>query len=93
MLCRLVIRDFVLVRELELDFLPGFGALTGETGAGKSLLIDALAFVLGERAEAGLIRAGATRAEVTAEFDASSDPAFWPGLPSRRFRWKLARGC
>lgn len=76
MLCRLVIRDFVLVRELELDFLPGFGALTGETGAGKSLLIDALAFVLGERAEAGLIRAGATRAEVTAEFDASSDPAF-----------------
>ena len=76
MLCRLLIRDFVLVRELELDFQPGFGALTGETGAGKSLLIDALAFVLGERAEAGLIRVGAPRAEVVAEFDASSDPAF-----------------
>ena len=76
MLCRLVIRDFVLVRELALDFQPGFGALTGETGAGKSLLIDALAFVLGERAEAGLIRSGASRAEVTAEFDASVDPAF-----------------
>ena len=76
MLCRLVIRDFVLVRELALDFQPGFGALTGETGAGKSLLIDALAFVLGERAEAGLIRSGASRAEVTAEFDASADPAF-----------------
>ena len=76
MLCRLVIRDFVLVRELALDFLPGFGALTGETGAGKSLLIDALAFVLGERAESGLIRSGAPRAEVTAEFDASVDPAF-----------------
>src|SRR5574343_672261 len=76
MLCRLVIRDFVLVRELELDFLPGFGALTGETGAGKSLLIDALAFVLGERVEAGLIRSGAPRAEVTAEFDAATDPAF-----------------
>jgi DNA repair protein RecN (Recombination protein N) len=76
MLCRLVIRDFVLVRELALDFQPGFGALTGETGAGKSLLIDALAFVLGERAEAGLIRSGAARAEVTAEFDASTDPAF-----------------
>ncbi len=76
MLCRLVIRDFVLVRALELDFSSGFGALTGETGAGKSLLIDALAFVLGERAEAGLIRSGAPRAEVTAEFDASTDPAF-----------------
>ena len=76
MLCRLEIRDFVLVHALALDFQPGFGALTGETGAGKSLLIDALAFVLGERAEAGLIRSGATRAEVTAEFDASNDPAF-----------------
>lgn len=76
MLCRLVIRDFVLVRELALDFQPGFGALTGETGAGKSLLIDALAFVLGERAEAGLIRSGAARAEVTAEFDASIAPGF-----------------
>ncbi|WP_284446522.1 DNA repair protein RecN [Fluviibacter phosphoraccumulans] len=76
MLCRLVIRDFVLVRELALDFQPGFGALTGETGAGKSLLIDALAFVLGERAEVGLIRSGAPRAEVTAEFDASAQPAF-----------------
>jgi DNA repair protein RecN (Recombination protein N) len=74
MLYRLLIRDFVLVHELELDFSPGFGALTGETGAGKSLLIDALAFVLGERAEAGLIRAGATRAEVAAEFDAPVEP-------------------
>ena len=76
MLCRLVIRDFVLVQSLELDFQPGFGALTGETGAGKSLLIDALSFVMGERAEVGLIRKGAQRAEVTAEFDASVDPAF-----------------
>ena len=76
MLCRLVIRDFVLVESLELDFRPGFGALTGETGAGKSLLIDALAFVLGERADAGLIRAGTQRAEVSAEFDAVQNPEF-----------------
>ena len=76
MLCRLVIRDFVLVESLDQEFQPGFGALTGETGAGKSLLIDALAFVLGERADAGLIRSGAQRAEVTAEFDAVQNPEF-----------------
>ena len=76
MLCRLVIRDFVLVDSLELDFQSGFGALTGETGAGKSLLIDALAFVLGERADAGLIRSGTQRAEVSAEFDAIQHPEF-----------------
>ncbi len=69
MLQRLNIRDFVLVDRLELDFQGGFGALTGETGAGKSILVDALAFVLGERADSGLLRAGAEKTEVGAEFD------------------------
>lgn len=69
MLCRLTIRDFVLVDRLELEFQKGFGALTGETGAGKSILVDALAFVLGERADTGLIRSGCERAEVSAEFE------------------------
>lgn len=79
MLLRLTIRDFVLVDRLELDFAAGFGTLTGETGAGKSILVDALAFVLGERADSGLIRAGCERAEVCAEFaldDASSAEAW-----------------
>ena len=71
MLRRLTIRDFVLVDRLELEFGTGFGTLTGETGAGKSILVDALAFALGERADAGLIRSGSERAEVTAEFDLS----------------------
>ncbi len=69
MLRRLTIRDFVLVDRLELDFAAGFGALTGETGAGKSILVDALAFALGERADTGLIRSGTERTEVAAEFD------------------------
>ncbi|MCM8596208.1 DNA repair protein RecN [Accumulibacter sp.] len=69
MLCRLTIRDFVLVDRLELDFGSGFGALTGETGAGKSILVDALAFALGDRADTAMIRSGSDRAEVTAEFD------------------------
>lgn len=74
MLCRLTIRDFVLVDRLELDLLAGFGTLTGETGAGKSILVDALAFALGERADGGLIRSGCERAEVTAEFDLAGAP-------------------
>lgn len=69
MLRRLTIRDFVLVDRLELEFGTGFGTLTGETGAGKSILVDALAFALGERADTGLIRRGSERAEVSAEFD------------------------
>jgi len=75
MLCRLTIRDFVLVDRLELEFQAGFGALTGETGAGKSILVDALAFALGERADAGLVRAGGERAEVSAEFAIDHCPA------------------
>ena len=79
MLRRLTIRDFVLVDRVELEFEAGFGTLTGETGAGKSILVDALAFALGERADTGLIRAGCERAEVSAEFDlqGSSLAADW----------------
>ncbi|NMQ28442.1 DNA repair protein RecN [Candidatus Accumulibacter phosphatis] len=75
MLRRLTIRDFVLVDRLELEFQGGFGTLTGETGAGKSILVDALAFALGERADASLIRAGSERAEIGAEFDLDQSPA------------------
>lgn len=74
MLHRLNIRNFVLVDCLELDFQPGFSVLTGETGAGKSILIDALSFVLGERAESGLVRSGCERAEVSAEFGMPAAP-------------------
>jgi DNA repair protein RecN (Recombination protein N) len=68
MLLTLSISDFVLVEQLSLEFGPGFAVLTGETGAGKSILLDALALVLGERADAGVVREGAARAEVAAEF-------------------------
>ncbi len=68
MLRHLAIRDFVIVDRLELEFLPGFGALTGETGAGKSILIEALALALGDRADAGVVRAGCDKAEVAATF-------------------------
>ncbi|HWQ37367.1 MAG TPA: DNA repair protein RecN [Burkholderiales bacterium] len=68
MLRSLTIRDFVIVERLDLEFGRGFTVLTGETGAGKSILIEALAAVLGERAESGLVREGCEKAEVAAEF-------------------------
>ena len=74
MLQHLTIRDFVIVDRLELSFLAGFGALTGETGAGKSILIDALALALGERADAGVVRSGCDKAEVAATFDIAAQP-------------------
>ena len=74
MLKYLIIRDFVIVDQLELDFLSGFTALTGETGAGKSILIDALSLALGERGDAGMVRSGCERADIGAEFDISGLP-------------------
>ena len=68
MLQTLTLRDFVIVDQLELDFATGFTVLTGETGAGKSILLDALSLVLGERADSSQIREGANRAEISALF-------------------------
>ncbi|HEX5364298.1 MAG TPA: DNA repair protein RecN [Gallionella sp.] len=74
MLKFLGIRDFVIVSSLELDFSGGFTALTGETGAGKSILIDALSLALGGRGDASMVRNGCERAEIAAEFDISGLP-------------------
>jgi len=68
MLQTISLRDFVIVDQLELDFASGFTVLTGETGAGKSILLDALSLVLGERADSSQIREGASRAEISALF-------------------------
>ena len=79
MLTQLYVRDFAIVRELSLTYESGFTVLTGETGAGKSILIDALALVLGERADSEVIRHGCARAEVSASFalKPSHDAAKW----------------
>ncbi|MBI1906315.1 MAG: DNA repair protein RecN [Rhodocyclales bacterium] len=69
MLRRLTIRDFVIVDRLELEFRSGFGTLTGETGAGKSILLDALGLALGGRADAASVRHGCDKADIAAEFD------------------------
>ncbi|NVD43965.1 DNA repair protein RecN [Qipengyuania atrilutea] len=74
MLTRLSIRNIVLIEALDLDFQGGLGVLTGETGAGKSILLDALGLVLGDRADNGLVRAGADKASVTASFEFAKLP-------------------
>ena len=74
MLTRLSIRNVVLIEALDLDFGAGLGVLTGETGAGKSILLDALGLVLGNRADSGLVRSGADKAGVTASFEFTALP-------------------
>jgi DNA repair protein RecN (Recombination protein N) len=73
-LSQLQIRDFAIVEAVEVEFGPGFTALTGETGAGKSILVDALLLAVGGRADSGAVRHGAERAEITAGFDVSTNP-------------------
>lgn len=85
MLQRLAIRDFVIVDRLELVFANGFGVLTGETGAGKSILVDALSLALGERADAGVVRVGAEKAEVSAEFEVAPGSALAEWLATNDF--------
>ena len=69
MLRQLAVRDVVLVDRLELEFEPGLSVLTGETGAGKSILLDALGLALGARADSGLVRTGCEGASVSAELE------------------------
>jgi DNA repair protein RecN (Recombination protein N) len=75
MLRHLAIRDFAVVRAAELEFGPGLTVISGETGAGKSLLVDALGFLSGVRADSAMVRHGAERAELTAEFALDDAPA------------------
>ena len=97
MLTALSIRDVVLIETLDLEFGPGLGVLTGETGAGKSILLDALGLALGMRADSGLVRAGQEQASVSVAFELPAGPSgagaarartAWPA--SRASRWSSA---
>ncbi len=85
MLTHLSIRDFAVVRSTELEFGPGLTVISGETGAGKSLLVDALGFLSGQRADSGMVRHGAARAELSAQFDLADAPAARAWLSDNEF--------
>ena len=85
MLASLSIRDILIIDRLELNFRPGLNVLTGETGAGKSILLDALGFVLGWRGRADLVRQGAEQGEVTAVFDLPPEHAAFAILDEAGF--------
>ncbi|MEO7496379.1 MAG: DNA repair protein RecN, partial [Massilia sp.] len=77
MLRTLTIRDFVIVESIELEFSSGFSVFTGETGAGKSILIDALQLALGGRGDASVVREGAAKADITADFGVAGAAQAW----------------
>lgn len=86
MLSHLQIRDFAIVEAVEVEFGQGFTVLTGETGAGKSILVDALLLAVGGRADTGAVRHGADRAEVTAGFDVAGNPPALAWLEEQQIR-------
>ncbi|MDR3513688.1 MAG: AAA family ATPase, partial [Caulobacteraceae bacterium] len=83
MLIGLAIRDVVLIESLDLAIGPGLTALTGETGAGKSIILDALGLATGQRADAGLVRRGASQAQATAIFALTADHPVWAYLEDK----------
>ncbi len=85
MLTHLHIRHFAIIDELDLELYPGMTALTGETGAGKSILVDAIGLVLGDRADSAMVQHGADRAEINASFDLSGLPAVRQWLEAQDF--------
>ena len=86
MLVELRIRDYAVVEDLKLELSDGLNALTGETGAGKSIIVGALSLLLGERASSGVVRKGADRATVEAVFDVSDRPEIEAELVESGFR-------
>ena len=82
MLEALTIQNLATLSQVDLEITPGFTAITGETGAGKSLLLDALELALGERADASLVRTGAERAQVSAVFRSDRSATLRTGSPT-----------
>ena len=85
MLENLLIKNYVIVDKLDLNFLLGFSSLTGETGAGNSILIDALSLALGSRGESGLVKKGNDKADITASFNLEGNDIAKAWLKQKEF--------
>ncbi len=93
MLQQLSIQNYATIRNLRVDFHSGMSALTGETGAGKSIIVEALGLVLGDRADKSVLRSGASKAEVAAEFDLSGNAAASGWLEEHQLQGELENSC
>ena len=95
MLCHLEIQDFAIVDALTVTFEAGFTTITGETGAGKSIMLDALGLVLGDRAQGRLVREGRPSAQLAAEFSVAAIPRLGRGLMTKASKIPTTRygGC
>ena len=82
MLSLIRVKNYAVIDEVELEFARGFSVMTGETGAGKSILVDALGLALGDRADAAAVRSGAERAEISVQFDGLANHAALGGCTS-----------
>ena len=91
MLISMTVRNIALIEELDVQFHHGLHVLTGETGAGKSIVVDSINLVLGERADRSLIRTGCEKATVEAVFDISDNPAHSGAAPGEN-RWRRRAG-
>jgi DNA repair protein RecN (Recombination protein N) len=89
-LLELVVENYAVVERVRVRFHAGLNLLTGETGSGKSIVVDALGLVLGGRASADMVRSDTERARVAAIFEAPQDPACWACWSGRARRWKMA---
>lgn len=93
MLITLTVRQLAVVEDLSLTFKSGMTSLTGETGAGKSILVDALGLVLGDRADSNMVRHGSERAEIEASFDISNNLPLQQWLKNKNLMMKINVIC
>ena len=93
MLVHLSVHNYAIVEHLDLELKRGMSVISGETGAGKSIMLDALGLTLGDRADSSVVRIGADKADILASFDRTTSPTPAPGWPNATWTAKAPASC